>query len=63
MARIPVMELSRMIEAGEEVLVIDVRSERAPLAPIPGAIRIPMAKIAERQKEIPRDKDIVLFCT
>jgi membrane protein DedA with SNARE-associated domain len=63
MARIPVEELSRMIEAGEEVLVIDVRSERAPVAPIPGAIRIPLATLSVRQKEIPRDRDIVLFCT
>jgi membrane protein DedA with SNARE-associated domain len=63
MTRIPVEELSRMIEAGEEVLVIDVRSERAPAAPIPGAIRIPLSTLSVRQKEIPRDRDIVLFCT
>ena len=53
-----------MIAGGEEVVVIDVRGEKAmPRAPIPGAIRIPLSEIAARQEEIPRDRDIVLFCT
>jgi membrane protein DedA with SNARE-associated domain len=64
MARIPVAELDRMLTAGENVFVIDVRGElAAPPAPIPGAIRIPLGELAARQKEIPRDRDIVLFCT
>ena len=31
--------------------------------PIPGALRIPLGELAVRHKEIPRDRDVVLFCT
>jgi len=63
-ARIPVEELHRMLSAGKDVMVIDVRGELAkPRDPIPGALRIPLRDLAARQKEIPRDRDIVLFCT
>lgn len=30
---------------------------------LPGAIRIELRKLAERHEEIPRDRDIVLYCT
>jgi membrane protein DedA with SNARE-associated domain len=63
-ARIPIDELQRMLDAGDKVVIIDVRGELAhPPEPIPGALRIPLGEIAARQKEIPRDRDVVLFCT
>lgn len=62
-ARIPVAELQRMLAAGEEVVVIDVRGLAASDGPIPGALRIPLSDLAARQHEIPRDRDVVLFCT
>jgi membrane protein DedA with SNARE-associated domain len=63
-ARIPVVELRRMLDAGEEVVVIDVRGGMpGEDGPIPGALRIPLSELAQRHKEIPRDRDIVLFCT
>ena len=63
-ARIPVEELRRMLDAGEEVVVIDVRGGLSTEdGPIPGALRIPLNELAARHKEIPRDRDIVLFCT
>jgi len=63
-ARMPVEELHRKLADGDEVMVIDVRSERAmPRDPIPGALRIPLNEMEARQSEIPRDRDIVLFCT
>jgi membrane protein DedA with SNARE-associated domain len=63
-ARIPVEELRRMLDAGDEVSVIDVRGALSPDdGPIPGALRIPLSELAARSKEIPRDRDIVLFCT
>ncbi len=62
-ARIPAVELQRMLEAGEEVVVIDVRGMTAADGPIPGAIRIPLSDLAARQHEVPRDRDIVLVCT
>jgi rhodanese-related sulfurtransferase len=63
-ARIPAQELRRMLDAGEEVIVIDVRGGLSTAgAAIPGALRIPLNELAARQKEVPRDRDIVLFCT
>lgn len=63
-SRIPVEELHRMLADGEAVMVIDVRGQLAiPPDPIPGALRIPLTDIESRQSEIPRDRDIVLFCT
>ena len=63
MARIPVTELQRMLDAGEDVVVIDVRGISAGDGPIPGALRIPLSELAARQHEVPRDRDVVLFCS
>ena len=66
MARISVAELYQLIEAGAEPLIVDVRSATAhALEPrlIPGALRIALADVAERLAHIPRDSDIVLYCT
>jgi membrane protein DedA with SNARE-associated domain len=63
-ARIPVEELRRILDAGEEVVVIDVRGGLSIAEePIQGALRIPLSELAARHREIPRDHDIVLFCT
>jgi membrane protein DedA with SNARE-associated domain len=63
-ARMPVEELQRMLAAGEEVVVIDLRGRlSAEDTAIPGAVRIPFSEIEARHKEIPRDRDVVLFCT
>jgi membrane protein DedA with SNARE-associated domain/rhodanese-related sulfurtransferase len=63
MARIPVGELRRMLEAGEEVAIIDVRGLLSGDSPIPGALRIPLSEMSSRQHEVPRDRDVVLFCS
>jgi membrane protein DedA with SNARE-associated domain len=63
-ARIPPSELQRMLDAGEPVVVIDVRGGLTlDEAPIPGTLRIPLSELSERYKEIPRDRDVILFCT
>jgi membrane protein DedA with SNARE-associated domain len=63
-ARIPAAELQRLLDAGEEVVVIDVRGALATGdEPIPGTVRIPLSELAARHNEIPRDRDVVLFCT
>jgi membrane protein DedA with SNARE-associated domain/rhodanese-related sulfurtransferase len=66
MARISVAELYQLIEAGAAPLIVDVRSATAhtvdPRA-IPGALRIPVASIHEHLAQLPRDRDIVLYCT
>ncbi len=63
-ARITAGELRDMLRRGEEVLIVDVRSSLASDAgSIPGAVHIPAEELPVRRSEIPRDRDIVLFCT
>jgi membrane protein DedA with SNARE-associated domain/rhodanese-related sulfurtransferase len=66
MARISVADLYAMIQAGAAPLVIDVRSITArALEPqwIPGALHVPLPDVARHLKELPRDRDIILYCT
>lgn len=65
-ARISPEELNRKIESGEEVVVVDLRHSldfEAEPQTIPGAIRLAPDKLEEGHSQIPRDRDIVLFCT
>lgn len=67
MARITPDELRRRIDAGDrDLVIIDTRSmldvEREPYL-IPGAIRIDADEVDQRFAELPRDREIVLYCT
>ncbi|OLD18933.1 MAG: hypothetical protein AUI91_09630 [Acidobacteria bacterium 13_1_40CM_3_56_11] len=62
--RISGEELHAMLNAGSEVTVVDIRSNFVREADlIPGVLRIPAEDLPERHQEIPRDREIVLFCT
>lgn len=65
-ARVTPEEVRRDLEAGELLAVVDLRTlldiQAAPYA-IAGAVRIPAEEIEERHDEIPRDRDIVLYCS
>ena len=66
MAKISVDELKRRLDAGESISVVDVRHPLAlDLEPesIPGAINFTLEDIEHRHHEIPRDRDIVLYCS
>jgi membrane protein DedA with SNARE-associated domain/rhodanese-related sulfurtransferase len=65
-ARITVDELRRMQEAGEGIFVVDLRSEvDLQLDPvvIAGAIHFFPKEIENRHQEIPRDRDVVVYCS
>lgn len=67
MARITPDELKRRLEAGDaSVTVVDTRSALdvgvAPFV-IRGARRIPAEEIERRHQEVPRDTEIVLYCS
>jgi rhodanese-related sulfurtransferase len=52
--------LQRMLDRGEKVLVIDVRSEEeVKSGSIPGAIHVPMEQLETRMKDVPRDVQLV----
>jgi membrane protein DedA with SNARE-associated domain len=66
-ARITAEELKRRLDSGEDTLaVIDTRSvldvNAVPYA-IPGAIWIAAEEIDRRYGELPRDREIVLYCS
>lgn len=67
MARITPDELRRRIEAGDGGLaIIDTRSAldvRAVPFLIPGAIRIDADEVERRHAELPKGREIVLYCT
>ena len=65
-ARITPEELRRKIESGERITVIDLRHgvevESEPDG-IPGALHLPAEELELRHGEIPRDGEVVLYCT
>jgi membrane protein DedA with SNARE-associated domain/rhodanese-related sulfurtransferase len=65
-ARISVDELYRYMKAGTAPVVLDVRSATAQgleLRRIPGALHVPVAQVGEHMSQLPRDRDIILYCT
>ncbi len=66
MARITADELHQKLEAGENLMILDLRPrselEQDP-AFIQGALHMTMDEIEHRQEEIPRDRDIILYCS
>jgi membrane protein DedA with SNARE-associated domain len=64
-SRLEPQELKRLIDAGEEVYIVDLRNPlelRSDPFTLPGARHFSPDSLAERHSEIPRDCDIVLFC-
>jgi membrane protein DedA with SNARE-associated domain len=66
LARIGVDELKRLMEAGEAPTVIDVRTKgahRYDPRRIPGALHMTFEEIEERVADLPREREVVLYCT
>lgn len=66
MARITVDELHKKQEAGEQPLILDLRSPvelDQDAALIRGAVHMTMEELQLRHQEIPRDRDIILYCS
>jgi membrane protein DedA with SNARE-associated domain/rhodanese-related sulfurtransferase len=66
MARVSVAELYDLIQSGAAPLIIDVRSPTArTLEPhwIPGALHVSLPDVDTHLKDLPRDRDIILYCT
>jgi len=65
MARINVDDLHRLMESGAAPLIVDVRSQTARgLEPrwIPGALHVPLESMTTHLAELPRDREIILYC-
>ena len=64
-ARITPEELKEKIDAGEDILIVDLRHSLdfdANPETIPGALHVDAAELEEAYEVIPRDREIVLFC-
>jgi membrane protein DedA with SNARE-associated domain len=65
-ARITPEELKERLDRGEEIVVVDLRHALdldAEPHHIPGALHLTPDEIENRHAEIPRDRDVVLYCT
>ena len=66
MARISVNELYDLMQAGADPIIVDVRSPTArALEPrwIPGALHVPVDAVGQHIGHLPRDREIILYCT
>lgn len=65
-ARITPEELQQKLEAGEEVVIVDLRHRmefEGEASTLPGAVHILPEEFDQRHLEIPRNREIVLYCT
>jgi membrane protein DedA with SNARE-associated domain len=65
-SRISAPELKEMLERGENVVVVDLRSDltyRMDGLKVLGAIHIPPHQFERRYKEIPPGRTVVMYCT
>jgi membrane protein DedA with SNARE-associated domain/rhodanese-related sulfurtransferase len=65
-SRVEPQDLKSQLDAGEPVYIVDLRHPLELLPDpftLPGAVHFSPDGLAERQAEIPRDRDVVLFCT
>lgn len=64
-ARISPVELKKLMDDGHQSVVVDLRGTLDHVADpytIPGALRISAEELEQRHHDIPRDRDIILFC-
>ena len=55
--------LARQAKHDPTLLVLDVRSpEEFAQGHVPGAVNIPQDQVASRLAEVPKDKDVVMYC-
>jgi membrane protein DedA with SNARE-associated domain len=65
-ARITVDELKEKIDGGEQIVIVDLRHSmdfEADPQTIPGAFRMNAGELQEKNDRLPRDRDVVLYCT
>ena len=65
-ARIGVDELKARIDSGESLVIVDLRHAldvAADPETIPGAFRMDAEELQRRSDWLPRDREVILFCT
>jgi len=65
-ARVMPADLKAKLDAGEPVFIVDLRHHmgvQVEVSTLPGALRMQPHELEARHSEIPRDRDVVLYCT
>ena len=65
-ARIGADELKARVDAGESLVIVDLRHAldvEAEPATIPGAFRMNAEEVQSKPDWLPRDREVILFCT
>ena len=65
-SRLEPEELKKLLDSGEPVYIVDLRHPLELLPDpftLPGALHLSPDALAARHNEIPRDRDVVLYCT
>ena len=65
-ARITPEELKQRMDSGQDLVVVDLRHRmevEAEPETIPGSLPMPGTKTTQMERELPREKEIVLFCS
>jgi membrane protein DedA with SNARE-associated domain len=65
-ARVTVDELKEKIDAGEELVIVDLRHSmdfEADPETIPGAFRMDAKDLEEKNDSLPLDREVILYCT
>ena len=64
-ARVTPEELRQKLESGSNVVVVDLRGaveRQLDAVKVPGALEMSADEVAQRYTEIPRDRDLILYC-
>ena len=64
--RITVDELKKKIDDGEDLVIVDLRHSldfEADPETIPGAFRMDAKELEEKNDRLPRDREVILYCT
>lgn len=65
-ARITPEELKFLLDAGDPVTIVDLRHSmdfEADPETIPGAFRMDASELEEKDERLPRDREVILYCT
>jgi membrane protein DedA with SNARE-associated domain len=65
-SRITVEELKEKIDSGEDHVIVDLRHSmdfEADPETIPGAFRMDAKELEEKNDQLPRDREVILYCT
>jgi signal-transduction protein with cAMP-binding, CBS, and nucleotidyltransferase domain len=65
-SRITPEEVRQMLESGEKIVILDLRHPLDSISDertLPGAIRVLPAEVTSRANRLPKNEEIILYCT